>query len=88
MWCHKCNFLPPTCNASLSGTFGNILTLLVMGKTKHLFNHCTPLLLNLAVGMHQYLFSDVVPVARLEDFRDLKSYGQIGGILGLKILRV
>ena len=34
----------------IPGTVGNILTILVIGKTKHLFNHCTPLLLNLAMG--------------------------------------
>ena len=34
----------------LTGTFGNGLTVVVIHRTRRLHNHCTPLLLNLAIG--------------------------------------
>ena len=33
-----------------SGTVGNSLALVVLGRTRRLYNHCTPLLSSLAVG--------------------------------------
>jgi hypothetical protein len=32
------------------GTVGNGLTILVIGRTRRLYNHCTPFLLSLAIG--------------------------------------
>ena len=34
----------------ISGVLGNILTIIVIDRNKHIHNHLTPLLLNLAVG--------------------------------------
>ena len=32
------------------GTLGNGLTVVVLARTRRLYNHCTPLLMSLAVG--------------------------------------
>ena len=34
----------------MTGSLGNSLTLMVLGKSRRLYNHCTPLLCSLAVG--------------------------------------
>ena len=35
---------------SILGTLGNGLTVVVLARTRRLYNHCTPLLMSLAVG--------------------------------------
>ena len=37
-------------NYDFSGSLGNILTIVVIGRTRRLYNHCTPFLLSLAIG--------------------------------------
>lgn len=35
---------------TIPGTLGNGLTVVVLARTRRLYNHCTPLLMSLAVG--------------------------------------
>ena len=37
-------------NVPIPGTLGNGLTVVVLARTRRLYNHCTPLLMSLAVG--------------------------------------
>ena len=43
-------------NEMISGVLGNILTIIVIDRNKHLHNHMTPLLINLAVGKNIFIY--------------------------------
>ena len=40
----------PEIMVTTPGTLGNGLTVVVLARTRRLYNHCTPLLMSLAVG--------------------------------------
>ena len=40
----------PEIMVTIPGTLGNGLTVVVLARTRRLYNHCTPLLMSLAVG--------------------------------------